>query len=95
MAEIRYKIIKRLGVINSSNNGWAKEVNIVSWNDGAAKLDIRDWEQSSNKMRKGITLFRDEAEKLREILNSMDMDDLEQRYSKDEFALLDEYVDVR
>ncbi|NLN04563.1 MAG: hypothetical protein GX166_07085 [Clostridiaceae bacterium] len=91
MDKIRYKVIKRLGVINSSNNGWAKEVNIVSWNDGAAKLDIRDWEQSSNRMRKGITLFRDEAEKLREILNSMDMEDLESRHPKDELVLLDDF----
>lgn len=92
MADIRYKIIKRLGVINYSNNGWTKEVNIVSWNDGAAKLDIRDWEPSKEKMSKGITLYREEVIKLRDILNSIELEELEERYSKDELVTAEGYV---
>lgn len=85
MAEISYRILKPLTVISSTGNGWTKEVNIVSWNNGAAKLDIREWDHSKEKMKKGITLFRDEAEKLKNVLNSLDFDDLTERMSREEY----------
>lgn len=41
MSEIRFEIKKHLGVLSTRESGWTKEANIISWNDGPAKLDIR------------------------------------------------------
>ena len=41
MAELKYEIIKNIGTLSETTNGWKKEVNIVSWNSGEPKYDIR------------------------------------------------------
>lgn len=68
MAELKFEIIKSIGVLSESSNGWKKEVNIVSWNGGDQKYDIRSWNQDRSKMGKGVTLSSAEIEKLRELL---------------------------
>lgn len=68
MAELKFEIIKSIGVLSESSNGWKKEVNIVSWNGGDPKCDIRSWNQDRTKMGKGVTLSSAEIEKLRELL---------------------------
>lgn len=65
---LKFEIIKSIGVLSESSNGWKKEVNIVSWNGGDAKYDIRSWNQDRTKMGKGVTLSSAEIEKLRELL---------------------------
>ena len=40
--------------------GWKKELNLVSWNGGPAKLDIREWSQDHTTMKRGITMNRRE-----------------------------------
>ena len=45
-----------------------KELNKISWNGAAPKYDIRDWAPDHEKMGKGITLTKEEAEKLKELL---------------------------
>lgn len=69
MADIKYEIVKELGVISESAKGWAKELNLISWNDKAPKYDIRDWAPEHEKMGKGITLTKEEAQKLSELLS--------------------------
>lgn len=61
---MEYKIIKNLGVITEKNNGWRKEINIVSWNGRQPKVDIREWSEDHSKMSKGIVLTDEEAETL-------------------------------
>lgn len=62
MAEIKYEIRRRLGVLSTNErSGWTKEANLISWNGGPEKLDIRDWSPDHSKMAKGITLTEDEA----------------------------------
>jgi hypothetical protein len=78
MAEIKYKIVKSLGVLSESGNGWRKEVNIISWNGRKPKLDIRDWDENHERMRKGITLHADEVETLKSILEEFDPMELEE-----------------
>lgn len=73
MAEIKYEIIKKIGVLSKSASGWSKEVNLISWNDRDPKYDIRDWSADGEKMGKGATLSRDELLALRELLNSMEI----------------------
>ena len=65
---LKFEIIKNIGVLSESSNGWKKEVNIVSWNGGDPKYDIRSWNQDRTKMGKGVTLSSAEIEKLRELL---------------------------
>ena len=77
MPEITWDVKKILGTIGEGNGGWKKEVNIVSWNERAPKIDIRPWDGEHKKMGKGITLSKDEVLKLKEILNSLDMDTIE------------------
>jgi hypothetical protein len=68
MADISFDIVKNYGVISQEKGGWMKELNLVSWNGRTPKLDIRDWSPDHEKMGKGITLTKDEAEKLVELL---------------------------
>ena len=69
MSEIKFAIIKTLGVLSTSAKGWSKELNLVSWNDREPKYDLREWDPGHQKMGKGITLSNDELEKLRDILS--------------------------
>lgn len=68
MAEVKYEIKEELGVLSESAKGWTKELNLVSWNDGAPKYDLRDWSPNHEKMGKGITLSADEVQELYKIL---------------------------
>lgn len=68
MAEIKYEIKDELGVLSESAKGWTKELNLVSWNDGAPKYDLRDWAPNHEKMGKGVTLSADEVQELYKIL---------------------------
>ena len=54
---------------SSSPSLWNTEINVVSWNGAAPKIDIRPWDPEHKKCGKGITLTGDETKKLREILN--------------------------
>lgn len=73
MSEIKFEIIKNIGVLSKSASGWTKEVNLISWNDRDAKYDIRDWSADHEKMGKGVTLSKEELIALKELLNSMEL----------------------
>jgi hypothetical protein len=73
MSEIKYEIIKKVGVLSKSASGWAKELNLISWNDRDAKYDIRDWSADGGKMGKGVTLSREELLALKELLNNIEL----------------------
>ena len=72
MADIKYEIIKTIGVLSESPKGWKKELNLISWNDGTPKFDIRDWAPGHEKMGKGITLSAEEIKKLAGLLKDKD-----------------------
>ncbi len=73
MADIKFEIKDKLGVISESPKGWTKELNIISWNGKQAKYDLRDWAPEHEKMGKGVTLSAEELKSLKEILNNMDL----------------------
>jgi hypothetical protein len=73
MAELKFEITERIGILSESAKGWSKEINLVSWNDREPKYDIREWDPEHEKMSKGITLNKDEVIKLRDCLNEMDL----------------------
>jgi hypothetical protein len=73
MSDIKYVITKSIGVVSKSGSGWAKELNLISWNDREPKYDLRDWSADHSKMGKGATLTREELIALRELLNSLEL----------------------
>lgn len=66
--EISFVIERYLGVLSEAQNGWKKELNLVSWNDKPAKLDIREWSPDHQRMAKGVTLRHEEARLLQRAL---------------------------
>jgi hypothetical protein len=73
MSDIKYEIVKKIGVLSKSASGWGKELNLVSWNDRDAKYDIRDWSADGVKMGKGVTLSKEEMLALKELLNKLEL----------------------
>ena len=73
MPEIKYEIVKQIGVLSKSASGWAKELNLISWNDRAPKYDLREWSPDREKMGKGVTLSKEELLALKELLNTIDL----------------------
>ena len=64
---VSYTIHRHLAVLKEypdRETPWRREANIVSWNGGEPKVDIRDWSLRHDRMSRGITLQQDEAEKL-------------------------------
>lgn len=72
MSEIKYEIIKNIGALSTSASGWAKELNLISWNDREPKYDLRDWSPDREKMGKGVTLSKEELSALKELLNTIE-----------------------
>ena len=62
--KIKFEITKSIGVLSEGTKGWKKELNLVSWNDRPAKIDIRDWDETHEKMGKGVTFTIDEFKTL-------------------------------
>lgn len=77
MTDIKFEILKNIGVIGEGTKGWKKEVNIVSWNDRNPKLDIRDWDENHEKMGKGVTLSKEETLELKKLLDGIDPGELD------------------
>ena len=73
MPEIKYEIIQKIGVLSTSASGWAKELNLISWNERDAKYDIREWSADGGKMGKGVTLSKEELLALKELLNKVEL----------------------
>ncbi len=77
---VTFDIMQHIGVLGKSGSGWTKEINIVSWNGGRPKFDIREWDPEHERMSRGITLTENEMrgiiesirEKMPEIRSVMD-----------------------
>ncbi len=67
--EFKYEIREQIQVLSQNARGWTKEVNLVSWNERAPKIDIREWNHAEGKMGKGVTLTEEEAELLYKALS--------------------------
>lgn len=66
--EVTFEVVDHIGVINTYSNRWTKELNVISWNGGNPKFDIRDWDEKHEKMSRGITLHEDEMLRAYEML---------------------------
>ena len=72
--QYNFEIIKHIGIIDSYPSGWAKEINLVSWNGNDAKYDIREWSPEHDKMSRGLTLTKEEVIKLMDILSNEEVE---------------------
>lgn len=76
MPEFKYEINEELGKLSESGS-FTTEANIISYGEkGKPKLDIRKWNRSEDRMLKGITLNKEEALALYEILKDLDFERL-------------------
>ena len=71
MSDFSFEIVKKFGVLSRKQNGWTKEVNLVSYGERPPKLDIREWDPDHEKMSKGLTFTEEEAKLLKEILQDI------------------------
>lgn len=65
--EITKEIIEYIDTFDDSG-AWHGEVNLVSWNGKEAKVDIRNWSEDHAKCSRGLSLTRETARMLGEIL---------------------------
>lgn len=66
--EVTFEIVDHIGVLSTSTSGWKKELNLVKWNEGNAKFDLRDWDEEHRKMSRGITMNQEEVRNLQQLL---------------------------
>ena len=64
MKDIQYEIVKEIAVLSTSDSGYTKEINLISWNGKEPKYDIRSFSPNREKCGKGITLTETEVGKL-------------------------------
>lgn len=73
-----YEVKEHIDTVMVGFRGFSKEVSIVKWNDKNPVFDIRAWRVSDRDglqyPLRGITFSKEEFIKLREILNSIDVD---------------------
>lgn len=68
--DFHYDIVERFGVVSTSQTGWSKELNRVSWNSKEPKYDLREWSPDHTKMHRGVTFTEAEAMELRDLLDA-------------------------
>ena len=73
MAEIKYEVVERIAVLGERPRGWERQLNLISWNEGEPKYDIRDWSPDGTRMGKGISLSHDEMAILKGILDELEL----------------------
>ena len=71
MAEIKYEIVQKIAVLSQRPRGWERQLNLISWNEGEPKYDIRDWSPDGSRMGKGISMSAEELGALKGILEEM------------------------
>lgn len=64
MKDIQYEIVKEIAVLSTSDSGYTKEINLISWNGKEPKYDIRSFSPNREKCGKGVTLTETEVGKL-------------------------------
>ena len=75
LMEFTYEVVETICVLSEQNNGWKKELNLVSWNNREPVYDIRTWSPDHSKMGKGVTLTLDEMNALKETLKDLNLFD--------------------
>ena len=67
--EFSYEIVEKIATIKTTDKGWTRELNRISYNGAAPKFDLRDWAPEHEKMGKGITLTEEDVQALKAALD--------------------------
>ena len=67
-----YSILKTLLTFPVKQGGWHMELNLISWFNRMPVYDLREWD-SERKMKKGITLSKEELSILKEKLQEVEL----------------------
>ena len=71
--ELKFNIISEIAILSERTNGWSKQLNLVSWNDGEPKYDIRDWAPNRKRIGKGVTLTAAELQCLFDAIQELEL----------------------
>lgn len=76
--EFKYEIKQHFGVVAEEKSYRTLELNLVSFNDAEAKYDLRRWvnKDGEKTMGKGVTMTGEQIRALRDLLNSLPLEDL-------------------
>ena len=61
---VYFEIMSNICSLDTNEYGMTKELNIVSWNGGEPKFDIRCWSPAHDRMTRGMTLTGEEVGKM-------------------------------
>lgn len=68
--ELTYKIVEHIATLRYYEDGFMKQLNLVSWNDTEPVYDIRKWKFDTDtgrpQLMRGITLNKSELARLLE-----------------------------
>lgn len=67
---ITFEITRAIGAVSTSENGYTKELNLVSWSDAEPKYDLRTWYPLHEKCGKGLTMNKEELAALFELIKA-------------------------
>lgn len=85
--EFTFEIKEHLGALTDANdNGWRRELNIVSWNGGEPKLDIREWSADHSRMSRGLTMSEEQGIKVAQLIAQRAREKQKQSAERDSFA---------
>jgi hypothetical protein len=71
--EVTFELEEHIGVFGKDAKGWTRELNRVAWNGGAAKFDVRNWDEQHQKMGRGITLTQQELSAFRDLVQELEL----------------------
>ena len=84
--EVTFEIKEFIGALDTANdNGWRRELNLVSWNGGAPKLDIREWSPDHTRMSRGITMSEEQGIRVAQLLAQRAREKQRQSTERDSF----------
>lgn len=84
--EVTFEIKEFIGALDTANdNGWRRELNLVSWNGGAPKLDIREWSPDHARMSRGITMTEEQGIRVAQLLAQRAREKQRQSAERDSF----------
>ena len=66
--EFTFAITEHIAILEIHPSGWRRELNMVSWNGQSPRYDIRDWDQTHERMSKGIVLTAKEMATVKEAI---------------------------
>ena len=63
-----FKIHEKIGIVSERPNGWALELNVVSFNGRDARYDLREWRNDHTELRNGARFSESDLKPLMELI---------------------------